>query len=190
MNKGKLFVFTGPSGTGKGTILKEILAEDERLRLSVSATTRKPRDGEVNGVHYWFLEKDAFEAQIAQDAFLEYACYVGNYYGTPEPPVNQQLAAGYDVFLEIEVQGAMQIHEKRPDAVMIFVAPPSVETLSARLHGRGTEEEEKITARLKQAEEELTHMNRFDYLIVNDDLQEAVADLRAILRAERCRISH
>lgn len=190
MNKGKLFVFTGPSGTGKGTILKEVLASDDRLRLSVSATTRGPREGEVNGVHYWFLKKEDFEAKIAQDAFLEHACYVGNYYGTPEQPVNDQLAAGYDVVLEIEVQGAMQIHEKRPDAVMVFVAPPSLEELSDRLHSRGTESEEKIAARLATAEQELKYADRFDYVIVNDDLQEAIGDLRAILRAERCRVAH
>ncbi|MBS5150182.1 MAG: guanylate kinase [Butyricicoccus pullicaecorum] len=189
MNKGKLIVFTGPSGTGKGTILSEVLKRDDRLRVSVSATTRQPREGEQNGVHYWFLSKEDFEERIAQDAFLEHACYVGNYYGTLEQPVNEQLEAGNDVVLEIEVQGAMQIHEKRPDAVMIFVAPPSMQALSERLHGRGTETPEKIAARLAQAEQELCYKNRFDYVIINDILEDAVADLCAILRAERCRVS-
>lgn len=187
MNPGKLFVFTGPSGTGKGTILSQVLAAEPKLRLSVSATTRQPREGEVHGVHYWFMSRDEFESKIAQDAFLEHACYIGNYYGTPEQPVDAQLAEGYDVVLEIEVQGAMQIHKKRPDAVMVFVAPPSVEELAKRLRGRGTESEEKITARLEQAQNELSYQTQFDYVIVNDDLNEAVADLRAILRAERCR---
>ncbi|MFQ6831976.1 guanylate kinase [Butyricicoccus pullicaecorum] len=188
MNPGKLFVFTGPSGTGKGTILSQVLACEPQLRLSVSATTRQPREGEVNGVHYWFMSQAEFENKIEHDAFLEHACYVGNYYGTPEQPVNDQLAEGYDVILEIEVQGAMQIHKKRPDAIMVFVAPPSMEELSNRLHGRGTESTEKVAARLAQAETELSHQSEFDYVIVNDDLGEAIADLRAILRAERCRV--
>lgn len=189
MNPGKLFVFTGPSGTGKGTILSQVLAAEPQLRLSVSATTRQPREGEVNGVHYWFMSQADFESKIEQDAFLEHACYVGNYYGTPEQPVNDQLASGYDVILEIEVQGAMQIHKKRPDAVMVFVAPPSVEELANRLRGRGTESEDKVAARLAQAQTELTYQSQFDYVIVNDDLNEAIADLRAILRAERCRVA-
>lgn len=189
MRKGKLFVFTGPSGTGKGTILKEVLAAEPQLRLSVSATTRAPRAGECNGVHYWFMQREEFEAQIAQGAFLEHARYVDNYYGTPVGPVNDQLEAGYDVVLEIEVQGAMQIHEKRPDAVMVFVAPPSLEELSRRLHGRGTEADETVQARLKTARDELSYADRFDYVIINDDLQQAIDDLRAILRAERCRVS-
>lgn len=189
MNPGKLFVFTGPSGTGKGTILSQVLAAEPQLRLSVSATTRQPREGEVNGVHYWFMSQADFESKIEQDAFLEHACYVGNYYGTPEQPVNDQLANGYDVILEIEVQGAMQIHKKRPDAVMVFVAPPSVEELANRLRGRGTESEDKVAARLAQAQTELTYQSQFDYVIVNDDLNEAIADLRAILRAERCRVA-
>lgn len=189
MNPGKLFVFTGPSGTGKGTILSQVLAAEPQLRLSVSATTRQPREGEINGVHYWFMSQADFESKIEQDAFLEHACYVGNYYGTPEQPVNDQLANGYDVILEIEVQGAMQIHKKRPDAVMVFVAPPSVEELANRLRGRGTESEDKVAARLAQAQTELTYQSQFDYVIVNDDLNEAIADLRAILRAERCRVT-
>ena len=129
MSKGNLYVFTGPSGTGKGTILKQVLEADKRIQLSVSATTRSPRPNEENGVHYWFLQKEEFLAKIKAGAFLEHACYVGNYYGTPEGPVNDQLQAGYDVVLEIEVQGALQIHEKRPDAVMIFVAPHPLKSL-------------------------------------------------------------
>lgn len=187
MNKGNLYVFTGPSGTGKGTILKQVMDADARVQLSVSATTRSPRPNEENGVHYWFLEKEEFLSKIDAGAFLEHACYVGNYYGTPEGPVNEQLAAGNDVVLEIEVQGALQIHEKRPDAVMIFVAPPSFEELESRLRGRGTETEEKVLARIEAARGELEQANRFDYIVVNDDLQTAVEDVKAIFRAERCR---
>lgn len=186
---GKLYVFTGPSGTGKGTILSHVLKQDKRLFLSVSATTRAPREGETHGKHYYFLDKQTFEDKINKGEFLEHAQYVGNYYGTLEQPVNEQLKSGNDVVLEIEVQGAMQIHEKRPDAVMIFVAPPSIEELERRLIGRGTENAEKIAARMKTAEEELKQSDKFDYIIVNDDLDCAIADLLAILRAERCRNS-
>ena len=186
---GKLYVFTGPSGTGKGTILSQVLKQDKRLFLSVSATTRAPREGETHGKHYYFLDKQTFEDKINKGEFLEYAQYVGNYYGTLEEPVNEQLKNGNDVILEIEVQGAMQIHEKRPDAVMIFVAPPSIEELERRLVGRGTENPEKVAARMKTAEEELKQADKFDYIIVNDDLDCAIADLLAILRAERCRNS-
>ena len=184
--RGNLYVFTGPSGTGKGTILSEVLGKDKNLYLSVSATTRTPREGERDGVHYYFLTQERFEERIAAGAFLEYAQYVGNYYGTLEGPVNDQLEAGNDVVLEIEVQGAMQIHEKRPDAVMIFVAPPSMEELERRLKGRGTESEDKIRHRMETAEKEMTYADRFDYIIVNDDLACAIDDLMAILRAERC----
>ena len=138
MHKGNLYVFTGPSGVGKGTVLRRLLEEVPGLFLSISATTRAPRPGEVDGEHYYFISKEVFERKIAENAFLEYAQYVGHCYGTLERPVEERLAAGSDVILEIEVQGAMQVHEKRPDAVMVFLAPPSMEELSARLHGRGT----------------------------------------------------
>lgn len=185
--KGQLYVFTGPSGTGKGTILSHVLEQDKNVFLSVSATTRAPRGGEQDGVHYYFLTHEAFEDKIKQGAFLEYAQYVGNYYGTLEAPVDQQLAQGCDVVLEIEVQGAMQIHKKRPDAVMVFVAPPSMEELERRLRGRGTESDEKVQGRLQTATQEMGFANRFDYIIVNDKLENAVADLLAVLAAERCR---
>lgn len=187
MSKGNLYVFTGPSGTGKGTILKKVMEADARVQLSVSATTRSPRPNEENGVHYWFLKKEEFLSKIDTGAFLEHACYVGNYYGTPEGPVNEQLRAGYDVVLEIEVQGALQVREKRPDAVMIFVVPPSFAELESRLRGRGTETEEKVLARIEAARGELDQVDRFDYIVVNDDLQTAIEDVKAIFRAERCR---
>ena len=185
MRKGTLYVFTGPSGAGKGTLLSRLQEQDNRLFYSISATTRAPRPGETNGVQYYFLSKTEFEEKIAQHAFLEYACYVENYYGTLEAPVNEKLEQGFDVVLEIEVQGAMQVHEKRPDAVMVFIAPPSFEELAARLRGRGTEDEEKVLKRLETAKEELKQQDRFDYVIVNDELDRAVEELKDILAKRR-----
>ncbi|WP_346704079.1 guanylate kinase [uncultured Agathobaculum sp.] len=185
MRKGTLYVFTGPSGAGKGTLLSRLQEQDDRLFYSISATTRAPRPGETDGVQYYFLSKAEFEEKIAQHAFLEYACYVENYYGTLEAPVNEKLEQGFDVVLEIEVQGAMQVHEKRPDAVMVFIAPPSFEELAARLRGRGTEDEEKVLKRLETAKEELKQQDRFDYVIVNDELDRAVEELRDILAKRR-----
>ena len=173
MRKGTLYVFTGPSGAGKGTVLGRLLAEDDRLFFSISATTRAPRPGEQNGVHYYFLEKADFENRIAQGAFLEHAQYVGNYYGTLEAPVNEKLDEGFDVILEIEVQGAMQIKKKRPDAVMVFIAPPSFEELASRLRGRGTEDEAKVQKRLETAKGELEQKDKFDYVVVNDTVDRA-----------------
>ena len=185
MNKGPLYVFTGPSGAGKGTLLSRLMAEDDRLFYSISATTRAPRSGETDGVQYYFLTRADFERKIAQNAFLEHARYVDNYYGTLEAPVNEKLAEGYDVILEIEVQGAMQVHQKRPDAVMVFIAPPSFEELAARLRGRGTEDEEKVRKRLETAKEELKSRDRFDYVVVNDEIDRAVRELQGILAARR-----
>lgn len=185
MRKGTLYVFTGPSGTGKGTLLSRLMAADNRLFFSISATTRAPRPGEVDGVQYYFLSKADFEEKIAQNAFLEHAKYVDNYYGTLEAPVNEKLDAGYDVILEIEVQGAMQVHEKRPDAVMVFIAPPSFEELAHRLRGRGTEDEEKVCRRLETAQRELQYADRFDHVVVNDEIDRAVRELQGILAERR-----
>ena len=185
MRKGTLYVFTGPSGAGKGTVLSRLLSEDEKLFFSISATTRAPRPGEKDGVQYYFLTKEDFEAKIAANACLEHAKYVDNYYGTLEAPVNEKLEEGYDVILEIEVQGAMQVHQKRPDAVMVFIAPPSFEELAARLRGRGTEDEEKVRKRLETAKEELKSRDRFDYVVVNDEIDRAVRELQGILAARR-----
>ena len=174
MRKGTLYVFTGPSGAGKGTVLGRLVKEDDRLFFSISATTRAPRPGEQDGVHYYFLEKSDFENRIAQGAFLEHAQYVGNYYDTLEAPVNEKLEEGFDVILEIEVQGAMQIKQKRPDAVLVFIAPPSFEELAARLRGRGTEDEAKVQKRLETAKGELAQQDKFDYVVVNDTVDRAV----------------
>ena len=163
-------------------ILRE---QDDKLFYSISGTTRAPRLGESDGVQYYFLTRADFEEKIAQNAFLEHARYVDNYYGTLEAPVNEKLAEGYDVILEIEVQGAMQVHEKRPDAVMVFIAPPSFEELAARLRGRGTEDEEKVHKRLETAKEELKHQDEFDYVVVNDEIDRAVREIQGILAARR-----
>ena len=179
MRKGTLYVFTGPSGAGKGTVLGRLVKADDRLFFSISATTRAPRPGEQDGVHYYFLEKSDFENKIAQGAFLEHAQYVGNYYGTLEAPVNEKLEEGFDVILEIEVQGAMQVHEKRPDAVMSF------EELAARLRGRGTEDEAKVQKRLETAKGELAQQDKFDYVVVNDTVDRAVDEIKGILASRR-----
>ena len=185
MRKGTLYVFTGPSGAGKGTVLSRLLSEDEKLFFSISATTRAPRPGEKDGVQYYFLTKEDFEAKITANAFLEHAKYVDNYYGTLEAPVNEKLEAGYDVILEIEVQGAMQVHEKRPDAVMVFIAPPSFEELANRLRGRGTEDEAKVQKRLETAKGELAQQDKFDYVVVNDTVERAVEEMHGILAKRR-----
>ncbi len=185
MRKGTLYVFTGPSGAGKGTLLSRVMAGDDKLFYSISATTRAPRPGETDGVQYYFLSKADFEQKIAQDAFLEHAKYVDNYYGTLEAPVNEKLDAGCDVVLEIEVQGAMQVHEKRPDAVLVFIAPPSFEELAQRLRGRGTESEEKVQKRLETARHEMQSADRFDYVVVNDEIDRAVDEIRGILALRR-----
>ena len=185
MRKGTLYVFTGPSGAGKGTLLSRLQEQDDRLFYSISATTRAPRPGETDGVQYYFLSKAEFEEKIAQNAFLEHARYVDNYYGTLEAPVNEKLEQGFDVVLEIEVQGAMQVHEKRPDAVMVFIAPPSFEELANRLRGRGTEDEAKVQKRLETAKGELAQQDKFDYVVVNDTVERAVEELHGILAKRR-----
>ena len=185
-NKGLLVIFSGPSGCGKGTLMKELLARNSNLFLSVSATTRSPREGEQDGVHYYFLQKEQFEQLIAEEGVLEYACYCDNYYGTPKAAVEEKLNEGKNVILEIEVQGALQVMNKRPDAVSIFVLPPSVEELEHRLIGRNTEDLATIEKRLAQAKEEIKHASEYQYVVVNDRLPEAVAELEAILVAEKC----
>lgn len=186
-HKGLILIVSGPSGCGKGTVLQEVLGSRSDVYYSISATTRAPRPGEVDGVQYHFVTREAFEQLIAQDAVLEHAEYCGNYYGTPKQPILDHDAAGDIVILEIEVQGARQVMEKLPQAVSLFIAPPDLEVLEHRLRKRGTEEEATIRKRLAQAKEELTHIPEYDYVIVNGALEDAVADLNAILRAESCR---
>ncbi len=183
MERGKLFVVSAPSGCGKGTILAEIL-KDEKYYYSVSATTRAPREAEVEGKHYHFLKRDVFEAKIAQGEFLEHAIFCDNHYGTLIAPIEENLARGKHVILEIEVQGAMQVKALRPDAVFLFIAPPSIKTLHERLVTRGTEEMDVINQRVAQAAEELKCASQYHYTVVNDVLADAIADFKAIVRAE------
>lgn len=184
MAKGLLIVVSGPSGTGKGTILSQVM-KSGNYYYSVSATTRKPREGEVDGVNYSFLTRDEFEKLIGEDGFLEHAEYTGNYYGTPRKAVFDNLEAGRDVILEIEVQGAVKVHEKCPEAVMVFILPPSVEELRQRLIGRGTESPEVIEKRVAEAEGEIRHAYDYDYVIMNDDLDRAIKDFEEVVSAEK-----
>ena len=183
MSKGILFVVSGPSGCGKGTILAEIL-KDERFYYSISATTRAPRPGEVNGVNYHFIDKNEFEELIANDGMLEYASYCDNYYGTPRKPVEDMLNEGKHVILEIEVQGALKVMEKCPEAISVFILPPSLKELRRRLNKRGTETEEVIEKRLAQAEGEIRQADKYSYVMINGALEDAVDDLFAIIRAQ------
>ncbi|MBR1528222.1 MAG: guanylate kinase [Oscillospiraceae bacterium] len=187
MEKGLLLVVSAPSGCGKGTILSRIL-KNPKFYYSVSATTRKPREGEKDGVNYRFLEKTEFENLINQNAFLEHAEYCDNYYGTLKAPIEENLAQGKHVILEIEVQGAMQIRKLCPEAKFIFIAPPSLETLRERLAHRGTEDAETIEKRIAQAATELNFKNQYDYCIINEILENAVSDFKAVVRAEELKI--
>ncbi|MGN0582250.1 MAG: guanylate kinase [Oscillospiraceae bacterium] len=183
MNKGILIVVSAPSGCGKGTILAEVL-KDEKFYYSVSATTRSPRPGETDGVSYHFLGKEQFEELIRTDGMLEYAEYCGNYYGTPRDKVLEKINEGKNVILEIEVQGAMQIREKCPEAVFVFIAPPSVAELRNRLEKRGTETPEVINQRVSEAAQEISCAYRYDYVVVNNILEDAVNDFISVIRAE------
>ena len=185
--KGLLFVISGPSGVGKGTICKKLLERRKELKLSVSVTTRAPRPGEIDGVHYHFTDVDEFRKMISEDAFLEYAEYVGNFYGTPMRLVDEAMEQGKDVLLDIEIQGAMQVCAKRPETVRIFIAPPSWKELERRLTARGTDSPEKVQKRLLRAQVELEMARDYDYFVVNDTVENAVNELRAIMCAEHCK---
>ena len=182
--QGKIFILSGPSGSGKGTVLKSAMKNHPDMFLSVSATTRPPRTGEVDGVHYHFISDNAFLQMVERDELLEHAGYAGNFYGTPRIPVDEALAQGRDVMLEIDVQGAQQIYAKRPDAVRIFLAPPSWTELEHRLVGRGTDSAEKIQQRLRRARDEMALAADYDYFIINDDVERAAAELNDIFRVE------
>ena len=183
--KGVLAVVSGFSGAGKGTLMKALLSEHaDQYALSISATTRGPREGEVDGREYFFKTKDQFEQMIAEDALIEHACYVGNYYGTPKSYVMERLEAGKNVILEIEIQGALKVKERFPDTLLLFVTPPSAGELERRLRGRGTETDEVIKSRLKRAVEEAEFMDRYDYILVNDELETCVREMHELIQAQ------
>ena len=184
--KGTLMVVSGPAGVGKGTVVKRACELSQGgIHLSVSATTRAPRPIDQEGVTYYFKTKEEFKEMIANNQVLEWAEYVGNYYGTPRQPVEDALSRGLDVILEIEVQGAMQIKKNFPETVLTFIAPPSYEELESRLRGRGTETEEQIQSRLQTAKGELALMGEYDYIIVNDEIEQASQDILTVLRADK-----
>lgn len=182
--RGTLVLYTGSSGVGKGTLMERLLDADKSIRLSVSNTTRKPRKGEIDGVHYNFVTEKEFVDLINKDGYLEYARYCENYYGTPKKQVDDLLDKGYNVFLEIEVQGGLQIMEKYPDILSIFILPPSMESLERRLRRRGTEDEETIHKRLEAAKEEMQYKDKYKYNVVNGDLDVAVNEILDILHKE------
>lgn len=187
--KGILVVVSGFSGAGKGTVMKELLRQYNNYALSVSVTTRAPRPGEEDGREYFFRTKDEFENLIREDALIEYARYVDNYYGTPRSYVEEKLSEGKDVILEIEIQGAMKVKEKIPEALLVFITPPDMSELKKRLEGRGTETAEVIASRMHRAMEEAEGLESYDYILINDKLEECVERMHEIIQSEHFRMS-
>lgn len=188
--QGILVVISGFSGAGKGTLLKAMMKKYHNYALSISATTRSPREGEQNGKEYFFVSQESFEKMIEEEQLIEYAQYVNNYYGTPRQYVFQQMADGKDVILEIEIQGALKIKEQFPEALLLFVMPPNTDELKRRLVGRGTETEEVIDARLHRAEEEAAGIDSYDYILINDNLEQCVEDMHQLIQAQHNRVSN
>lgn len=186
---GKLVVISGPSGAGKSTVISRVMDYDQNVAFSISATTRCPRKGETDGVEYLFLDKTRFEKMIANDEFLEYAKYVNNYYGTPATPVRDNLDSGKDIVFDIEVQGAMQIKNKCPEAILIFIVPSSFAELERRLRSRGTDSDEVIAQRLQTARTEYLMVTNYDYIVINDDPNQAANEIKSIITAEKCRFA-
>lgn len=186
--QGQLIVVSGPSGAGKDTIISRVADDNKKVWISVSATSRKPRKGEQDGINYFFLERQDFENKIKEDYFLEYAEYAGNYYGTPREKIVEKLDKGIDVILVIEIQGAMKIKEILPETLFIFIMPPSEKILLKRLAGRKTEDKKKIIERFEIAYKEINEVTKYNYVVVNDDLNEAVLKVEAIIKAEKCRV--
>lgn len=187
MDNGLLVVISGPSGAGKGTICKRLKSERKDLKVSVSATTRKPREGEVEGESYFFIDEDEFIKKINNDEFLEYACVYGNYYGTPKKEVFKQLEDGNDIILEIDIQGALQVKKNYPIGVFIFILPPSLKELQNRIEGRGTDTKEVILKRMQSAYDELDYAFEYDYVVLNDEVETAVQKIQCIINAEKNR---
>lgn len=186
--RGSLIVLSGPSGSGKGTILSSLVKENKNIWVSISCTSRSIRGSEQDGIDYYFLTREEFEKKIEDNGFLEYAEYNGNYYGTPKDEIENKLENGIDVILEIEVQGALKIKKLVKEAIFIFILPPSMEELKSRLEKRGTETEEKILKRFKTAYQEINELNKYNYVVVNDEIGKAVDKINAILKAEKCRV--
>lgn len=186
--QGLLVVLSGPSGCGKNTIINKVMENNKNIWLSISCTSRAPRGEEKNGVNYYFLSRDEFEQEIENDEFLEYAEYSKNYYGTPKKYIKEHLDKGEDVILEIEIQGALKVKEKIKEAVFIFILPPSMQELKRRLEARKTEDQEKIDMRFKRAYEEINEVSKYNYVVVNDEVDQAASKVQAILDAERCRV--
>lgn len=186
--RGSLIVVSGPSGCGKGTVIQEFLKNHKDAWLSISCTSRDPRPGDVPNESYYFISREEFEEKIEKGEFLEYAEYNKNYYGTPKEHIEERLAKGIDVILEIEVQGALKVKELVPEAICIFIMPPSMKELKKRLVGRGTESKEKVLGRFKTAYQEINNVTRYNYVVTNDDVSNAVAKMSAILLSEKCRV--
>ncbi len=185
-NEGLKIILSGPSGSGKGTIVKELI-KDDNFVLSISATTRNPREGEVHGTHYFFTPREAFEMMIAKNELLEYACFCDHYYGTPKAFIDETIQGGKDVLLEIEVQGALQVKDVYPDAIFIFIMPPTMAELRSRLIGRNTETPEVIEQRLTRAIDEVRLHEEYDYIVINDNLADAVEQIKQIVSAEKAK---
>ena len=190
MKKGNLIVISGPSGAGKGTICKALLEREDNLYISVSATTRSPREGEVDGVNYYFLTQEEFKKKVDNNEFLEWAEVHGNYYGTPKFNVEEMINEGKNIILEIDVQGALNVKKNCEDGVFIYILPPSMEELKRRIIARGSETPESLIKRFKTAYEEINYISKYNYAVVNDDLEEAVKKVQNILYAEECRVNN
>ena len=188
VTRGLLIVISGPSGAGKGTICKELLNKNDDLYISVSATTRNPRDGEIDGVNYYFIDRSEFMKRIEANDFLEYAEVYGNFYGTPKSKVEEMLLSGKNVILEIDIQGALKVKENSKEGIFVFILPPSMEELKQRIIKRGSETTESLMTRFKSAYQEINYVSKYNYAVVNDQVEEAVKKIEAILTAEKCRV--